>query len=163
MSRQDPFRFDFAISFSRPQRLVAQEIAEGLKSAGFEVFYDKAKADKLLGEDGEIYLRRLYSAEARFCVVLVSRQYDKSFWTNVELDAIRSREALEHHEGVLLPVIVGSFRPKWLSRERIFFDLRESSIPALVEVLGKKVSLPEVSIGNLRGNCLRLPSGYKRC
>jgi hypothetical protein len=153
MPRQDPFRFDFAISFSGAQRSVAQEIAEGLKSAGFTVFYDKDEVYELLGEDGEIYLRKLYSAEARFYVVLVSRQYDKSFWTNVELDAIRSRESLEHHEGVLLPVIVGSFRPKWLSRERIFFDLRESSVPALVEVLGKKVSLREDSTtDNIRSN-----------
>ncbi len=152
MSRQNPFRFDFAISFSGAQRSVAQEIAEGLKRAGFTVFYDKDQVHELLGEDGEIYLRKIYSAEARFYIVLVSRQYDKSSWTNVELDAIRSRESIEY-EGVLLPVIVGSYRPKWLSRERIFFDLRESSVPALVDVLGKKVSLRgDSTIGNVRGN-----------
>jgi len=152
MPRQDPFRFDFAISFSGAQRSVAQETADGLKKAGFTVFYDKDQVYELLGEDGEIYLRKLYSAEAGFYIVLVSREYDESSWTNVELNAIRSRESLEH-EGVLIPVIVGSYRPKWLSREMIFFDLQESSVQALVEVLGKKVSLREDStIGNVRGN-----------
>jgi hypothetical protein len=138
MDRQDTFKFDFVLSFSGVQRSVAQELAKALTGEGFSVFYDKENVHELLGEDGEIYLRGLYSADARYYIVLVSEQYDKSFWTKLELNAIRYRESIEQ-EGVLLPVIVENYKPEWLSREKIFLDLRESSIPELVEILKRKI------------------------
>jgi hypothetical protein len=134
-----PYKFDFAISFSGPQRATASEIAAGLSAAGFAVFYDKDQAHQLLGEDGESYLRILFSTEARFYVVLISKDYDHGFWTQVELQAIRSRESMEC-SSVLIPVMVTGYRPKWLSSARIYYDLRQSGVRELIEILTKKAS-----------------------
>ena len=157
MSENRPYRYDFAMSFSGSQRAIAKEIAAGLKDTGFSVFYDKDQVHELLGEDGEIYLRILYSAEACFYVVLVSREYDRSPWTKLELEAIRARETLET-SGVLIPIIVDRYRPDWLSSERIYFDLQESDVRKLVEILKNKASLT----ASPSGDALRCaPDGYR--
>lgn len=157
MPQAGPHRFDFAISFSGGQRAIASEIAAGLRDAGFTVFYDKDQVHELIGEDGESYLRILYSAESRFYVVLVSKEYDQSSWTQLELEAILAREALET-TGVLIPVIVDRHRPNWLSSERIYLDLHESNVRDLVEVLDKKArSAPRPAANELRS----VPAGYQ--
>ncbi len=142
---------------SGAQRATASDIVAGLSDAGLTVFYDNEQLHMLLGEDGEISLQILYSTEARFYVVLVSKDYDRSSWTQLELEAIQARKILDT-SGVLNPVTVGQYRPKWLSPDRIYLDLRNHEVQELVEILRRKASAtPVVGTSELRGT----PDGYQ--
>ena len=93
MSNGTTFRFDFAISFAGADREIANIISNQLEDAGFRVFYDKKFIPELLGEEGSLYLRKLYSIDAQLYIILASKAYDKSTWTILEREAIEAREA----------------------------------------------------------------------
>jgi len=86
------FRFDFALSFAEPNRTIAEEIRNALNNKGLSVFYDRDFEHEMLGRYGSNYLREIYSCASRYCLVLLSEQYDKHEWTQLERESIQSRE-----------------------------------------------------------------------
>ncbi|MGH7991878.1 MAG: TIR domain-containing protein [Limisphaerales bacterium] len=135
------FRFDFGISFARPERELARQLRDGLRNAGFEVFFDEDYEHEMIGYDGSLYLRNVYSKECRFCIVLISQAYDKRDWTNMEREAVQARE-LRGERGILIPVPIEDYQPPWLPETRIRFDLWKRSIPELVTLLTKRCGQP---------------------
>lgn len=143
MHRNDPtnqkskeFRFDFGISFSGFDRELARQLRNELMQSGLSVFFDEDFEHEMIGHDGSLYLRNVYSRECRFCVVLISHSYDMRDWTNLERESIQSRE-LQGERGALIPVLVEDYQPPWLPLTRIRFDLWKRSLPELVALLIK--------------------------
>jgi hypothetical protein len=130
------FRFDFALSFSGHTRSVARDLAILLRERGFSVFYDSDYEHEMIGQDGSKYLRRVYSQESRYCVVLLSEQYEKSQWTDLERESIQARE-LRGEKGILIPVLVDGYRPNWLPETRIYFDLPKRALEDFVSLVSK--------------------------
>jgi len=114
--------------------MLAEEIRKALKSKGLSVFYDRDYEQEMLGRDGSVYLRDVYSRESRHCLILISEQYDKREWTELERESIQSRE-LRGERGVLIPVIVDGHKLSWLPETRIYFDLRSRKIDELIGLL----------------------------
>ncbi|MCL5745195.1 MAG: toll/interleukin-1 receptor domain-containing protein [Acidobacteria bacterium] len=133
------FRFDFGISFAGQERKLARQLRDGLRNAGFTVFFDEDYEHEMIGHDGSVYLRNVYSKECRFCIVLISQAYDKRDWTNLEREAVQARE-LRGERGILIPVPVEDYQPPWLPETRIRFDLWKRSVPELVTLLTKRCS-----------------------
>lgn len=131
------FRFDFALSFSGEDREIAREIRNLLKSEGFSVFFDEDFEHEMIGIDASRYLHRVYAYQARYCIVLISRQYDKRFWTQLERESIQSRELTGENE-TLIPVKVEDYAPEWLPATRIYFDLDRRPISHLISLLKRK-------------------------
>ena len=132
MSTTD-YRFDFALSFAGAQRGLAEQIRDALRHAGKSVFYDRDFEQEMLGQDGSLYLRSIYSRESRHCLVLVSREYDAGQWTQLERESIQARE-LRGERGILIPIVVDGHRPSWLPATRIYFEMSRG-VADLVEVL----------------------------
>jgi hypothetical protein len=131
------FRFDFALSFAGSQRDIARKLRNALVKKGFEVFFDEDYESEMLGVDGSLYLRRVYSRESRYCIILVSKEYDRRDWPNLERESIQSRE-LKHERDILLPVFTDSHKPEWLPETRFYFDLSRRSLKELVKILEEK-------------------------
>jgi hypothetical protein len=131
------FRFDFGLSFAGSDRDLARQLRDGLRNAEFQVFFDEDYEHEMIGHDGSIYLRNVYSRECRFCIVLISRDYDQRDWTNLEREAVQARE-LRGERGILIPVPIEDYQPPWLPETRIRFDLWKRSIPELVVLLTKR-------------------------
>jgi hypothetical protein len=131
-------RFDIAISFARPERNLARELKDLLLSDGFKVFFDEDFNYELLGSDGAEYLNEVFFKESRYTLALISGQYDKSAWAQLERRAALARE---HSQGTgsLIPVMVAGEKPSWLLPTRIFFNLREHSLSELYEVIRRKL------------------------
>jgi hypothetical protein len=129
-----PFRFDIAISFAGSDRPTAAKLRDQLIEAGFKVFYDRDYEAEMLGQDGTIYLRRIYSRESRYCVVLISEQYDSREWTQLERETVQARE-LQGERGVLIPVKLDRHSPEWLPASRIYFDLSIRPMSDLVRLI----------------------------
>lgn len=131
------FRFDFALSFAGAQRDIARKLRSALAKKGFKVFFDEDFEHEMLGEDGTDYLNKVYSEESRFCIVLVSKDYDKRKWTNLELEIMKARQ-LDSGDAILISILTSGYKPRWLLSTRIYFDLKNRSITDLVKLLEKK-------------------------
>jgi hypothetical protein len=145
----DRYRFDFALSFAGQTREVASDLASQLKQQGFAVFYDEDFEHEMIGQDGSQYLRRVYSRDSRYCIVLISEQYDRSQWTDLERESIQARE-LRGEKGILIPVLVDGYRPAWLPETRIYFDLPKRALANFVAIVSKLSGVDEAKAGTRR-------------
>ena len=130
-------RFDFALSFSGSNRDVARSISSVLIAYGYKVFIDEEFEHEMIGLDGVKYLTDVYSRKSRYCIVLLSEDYDRSNWAQLERESIQSRE-LMGERGVLIPVKLTSYMPSWLPASRIYFDLSTRPIDDLFRILRAK-------------------------
>jgi len=134
------FRFDIALSFAGTDRPTAAKLRDSLDAAGFTVFYDRDYEYEMLGQDGTLYLRRIYSHDSRYCVVLISKNYDSREWTQLERETIQARE-LKGEQGVLIPVKLDHHSPEWLPASRIHFDLSSRPVADLIRLLKARQKL----------------------
>ena len=134
-------RFDFALSFSGAQRITAEQLRDGLVAGGYRVFYDRDFEHEMIGRNGADYLRNIYSHESKYCVVLISQEYDSSTWTSLEKESIQSRE-IRGDEGVLIPILCSNYVPQWLPATRIYFDLAKRGLKELLRILSQ-IALPD--------------------
>jgi hypothetical protein len=142
---RDNIRFDFALSFAGPQRDVAVCIRNALTALHQRVFYDRDFEHEMIGRNGVEYLRHVYSRESRFCIVLLSPDYDQGRWTRLEKESIEGRE-LRGDEGVLIPVRVSDYAPAWLPETRIYFDLTSRTVRELATILARMAAGNELAL-----------------
>jgi len=141
------YRFDYAISYAGSDSEVAKKLYSELTAVGFSVFIDEAYEQEILGEDGSLYFRNVFSKESRFCIVLISQEYDSREWPNMERESIQGRE-LRGERGAFLPIQLDSHRPAWLPETRIYFDLTTRSMSELIGMLTKKAAISAVLNNN---------------
>ncbi|MCA2306668.1 TIR domain-containing protein [Mycobacterium intracellulare] len=89
----DNFKYDVAVSFAGEQRQFVETVVRVINLPEGRVFYDFDYVHELWGEDLAEYLTRLYSKEARYVVMFISREYAEKVWTRVERRAALSRRA----------------------------------------------------------------------
>jgi len=130
-------RFDFAISFAGPQRDIARELSIRLSALGFSVFFDELFEHEMLGRDGADYLNQIFFTESALCIALVSQDYEKRAWAQLERRAAQARE-LGQPWGFLIPVLCDEAQPQWLLPTRIYFDLKNRSIADLTRLLANR-------------------------
>lgn len=78
------YKYDLAISFAGEQRGLADTFARRLDASGYSVFYDEFHQAELWGRDLSIALNNVYAHEARYCLILLSKDYVEKPWTNHE-------------------------------------------------------------------------------
>lgn len=93
-------QYDFALSFAGSDREYAAMLAEYLREAEVEVFYDRFEQHRILAEDIEEYLGPIYRSEAAYVVALLGPDYPKRIWTKFESDQFRDR----FKDGSVIPV-----------------------------------------------------------
>ena len=89
MSELNIFKYDFAISFARENRNIAERLY-GLLKDYCRVFYDNEVTHHLLGAEVDDVLRRVYGPESRYVIVLVSEHYPKRDWTDFEFQIAKT-------------------------------------------------------------------------
>jgi hypothetical protein len=141
------YRYDFGLSFAGAQRALARQLWRALTSMGYGVFFDEEddefKAENF-GKNLVDALARVYSKECRFCVVLLSPEYEEGHWTQIEKEAIRDR-IFNGDLDFFLPVVVKLPIPPWLSKTKLYYDLIQSSLDKLVSVLHDRAGGPDVA------------------
>lgn len=142
----DMFNYDFGLSFAGAQRKLARELYQALTDRGYIVFLDEKEQEfkaQTLGKDLLDALARVYSQQCRFCVVLLSPEYEEGHWTRIEKQAIRERE-FKGDLDFFLPVLVNPPVPEWLPQTRLYYDLTQSSLDDLVSVLHRRAEKPDI-------------------
>lgn len=138
------FRYDIAISFAGEDRQVAEEIATLLKLHDISVFYDDFEKAELWGKDLYEYLARIYSKDARHCIIIISSHYAKKLWTTHERKNAQER-AFRDNEDYILPVRLDDTALPGIRDTVGYIDLRKTSIKELINLVLKKLGNLQIS------------------
>jgi len=101
--------YEVAISFAGEDRAFAETVAEELRDAGIQVFYDQFYAAELWGEDLSEKLRSVYHDSSEFCIMIISRHYVEKMWTIHERKQAIERLVREKGKAYVLPVRLDGF------------------------------------------------------
>ncbi|WP_428569863.1 MAG: TIR domain-containing protein [Solidesulfovibrio sp. DCME] len=125
--------FDVAISVAEQDCSYAEAVAGHLRSKGITLFYYKSEEHTSWGKDLKNYLPKLYTKQAKYILLFLSKKYFHNEWTLLELDAIQ-RNAMPTGKEHILPIRLDDCSlPEFLSTTA-FVDLRTKT-PAEVAVL----------------------------
>lgn len=134
------YEYDIAISFAGEDRSVAADIAQRLQGEGVKVFYDDYEKANLWGKDLYEYLAEVYSKHARFCVMILSANYERKLWTNHERQNAQERAFSERKE-YILPVRLDDTRIPGVRDTVGYIDLRNTSIDDLIGMIMIKLGI----------------------
>ncbi len=132
------YQYDIALSFAGEDRSYADKIASLLKQRGINVFYDKFEQADLWGRDLYAHLADVYTNRARYCIMLLSRQYAAKAWTNHERMNAQERAFRERQE-YILPVRLDDTVIPGIRQTIGYLDLRTTSIEELVAFVERKL------------------------
>lgn len=96
--------YDFAISFSGAQRSQARDLANAFKGRGSSVFFDEFETTGIVGKNLAEELYRIYNSEARYCLILVSKEYKSGPWTNQERRAALDKAIGNAKRTYIIPI-----------------------------------------------------------
>ncbi|WP_010493166.1 TIR domain-containing protein [Paenibacillus elgii] len=134
--------YDIALSFAGEERDIANQLFKKLSSEEISVFYDKNEQHRILAEDVEEYLGPIYRSEARFILVLLSKNYPRKIWTKYE-----SEQFKERFNGEVIPVWFSDALPGMFDKTSAFGGITidvskkiEVQVSNIVEDIVKKLS-----------------------
>ena len=76
--------YEVVFSFAGEDREYVERVAGVLREHHVKVFYDKFEEVALWGKDLSEYLGLIYSGDARYCVMFISKSYAEKAWTTHE-------------------------------------------------------------------------------
>ncbi len=141
----DAFEYDVAISFAQADKALAEEVAQRLNQKKVKVYLDEYRSLELWGDIVD-HLVNLYARKARYCVVLLSRQYPLRAWTADERRSAREA-ALRDAEEYILPFRLDDTDVPGVEEVKGYRDLREYSIEDIVNWLEEKLRQTETRPG----------------
>ncbi|MDE0424649.1 MAG: TIR domain-containing protein [Candidatus Poribacteria bacterium] len=132
-------KYDVALSFAGEDREYAEALANLLKAGGYSCFYDKNELSNLWGKNLYDYLSWVYKDPARYCVMFLSKHYERKLWTNHERQMAQARAFQENRE-YILPVRLDDTEIPGIPPTVGYLDLRSMTIEEVYEALDKKLS-----------------------
>ena len=132
-------KYDVALSFAGEDRQHAKALADLLEAGGYEPFYDENELANLWGKNLYDYLSSVYKDRARYCVMFLSKYYERKLWTNHERQLAQARAFQENRE-YILPVRLDDTEIPGIPPTVGYLDLRSMTIEEVYEALDKKLS-----------------------
>lgn len=130
--------YDLAISFAGEDRAVAEEIASKLTTQGLKVFYDKYEQAVLWGKDLYSHLTEIYTKKAKYCLIIISKDYAEKQWTNLERKAAQAR-AFSQNKEYILPLKLDDTEIPGINETTGYVDFRKVPIDEIIELLKFKL------------------------
>ena len=132
-------KYDVALSFAGEDRKYVKELADLLKTNGYSCFYDENELADLWGKNLYDYLSSVYKDRARYCVMFLSKYYERKLWTNHERQLAQARAFQENRE-YILPVRLDDTEIPGIPPTVGYLDLRSMTIEEVYEALVMKLS-----------------------
>jgi hypothetical protein len=133
-------KFEVAISFAGEQRDYASKLARQLQARGVSVFYDEFYVPELWGKNLAEEFHRIYSKDANFALMLISKEYVEKNWTRHERRAAIER-ALSERAEYILPIRFDDSWPDGISTATAYLAADRFSAGAVAEILFKKLGI----------------------
>ena len=103
------FRFQVALSYASEQREYVETVRTVLLREGIKVFYDQDHKVEIWGAWLIEYFEDIYSKEAEYCMVFVSKHYAEKNWPKHELRSALARQ-IETKGKYILPVKLPKYK-----------------------------------------------------
>ena len=132
-------KYDVALSFAGEDREYAETLRDLLIAGGYKPFYDEDELASLWGKNLYDYLSEVYKDRARYCVMFLSKHYERKLWTNHERQMVQARAFQENRE-YILPVRIDDTEIPGIPPTVGYLDLRSMTIEEVYEALDKKLS-----------------------
>ena len=132
-------KYDVVLSFAGEDREYAKALADLLKAGGYDPFYDENELANLWGKNLYDYLSSVYKDRARYCVMFLSKYYERKLWTNHERQLAQARAFQENRE-YILPVRLDDTEIPGIPPTIGYLDLRSMTIEEVYEALVIKLS-----------------------
>jgi hypothetical protein len=136
-----PYTYDVAISFAGTERPLAERLAQKVRTAGFEVFYDDFYPEQLWGKDLVTHFDNIYRKESRYCVMLISREYAERMWPDHERRSAQARAVEEKGREYILPVNIDDTELDGMAPTLGYLDIKRHTVEQIAELLIKKLQI----------------------
>ena len=134
-------KYDVALSFAGENRGYVEDVANGLRAAGVEVFYDAFEKAALWGKNLVDHLAEIYQHRSSYVVMFISEAYVAKAWPKHERQHAQARALLAREE-YILPARFDDTEVPGMTNTVGYVDLRNHSPSELVvlilEKLGRK-------------------------
>ena len=128
-----------AVSFAGTERHLAQRLAEIVREAGFDAFYDSFYPEHLCGKDLVVFFDAIYRRKARYCVIFVSKEYLDRMWTNHERRSAQAKALELKGEEYILPILVDDSELPGVPRTVGHVRLTERPLEEIADMLIRKL------------------------
>ena len=146
-------KYDLAVSFEGEQRELARSLSSRLDASGYSIFFDEFHRAALWGSDLTISLGSIYAEEARWCLVIVSKDYLRKPWTNLERQSALYR-FMQDRAGYLLCLAVDDSKMPGLPSVIAYIDYRGNDEDSIYGLILQKIGNPAHD-GGFAGNFSR--------
>lgn len=131
-------QYDVALSFAGENRAYVEEVANGLKANGVEVFYDAFEKAGLWGKNLVDHLAEIYQRRSKYVVMFISEQYVAKAWPSHERQHAQARALLAKDE-YILPTRFDDTEVPGMTNTVGHIDLRAHSPAELVALILQKL------------------------
>ena len=138
LKEKNQFDYDVAISFSGKDRDVAKALTASLKKIKISVFLDEDEQTKLWGPNLYDLLIDIYSRKSKFCILLISKDYVKSKWANLERQAAQERQ-LFHDSKYILPIVLNAAVVPGILRTTAYIDYKTMTNDQIASLVAQKI------------------------
>lgn len=133
------YKYDVAISFAGSERELAERLAAMLRDAGFKVFYDDFYPEELVGKNLTDFFDEVYRKNSRFCLILVSREYERRIWTTEERQRAQARAREEMGNDYIIPILVEDADLSGILKTTGYLSLEKYSLEQIAQIVIRKL------------------------
>ncbi|WP_313887540.1 TIR domain-containing protein [Nodosilinea sp. LEGE 07088] len=138
-------KYHVALSFAGEDRGYVEQVANHLRRAGVEVFYDKYEQVDLWGKDLYEHLSDVYKSKALYTVMFISEHYAQKLWARHERRAAQTRAFSESSE-YILPTRFDDTEVPGLNETVGYLDLRTIGPDELAAAVEEKLVLSGIAL-----------------
>lgn len=134
------YQYDICFSFASEQVAYVEKVYSALESTSIKVFFDRASdiEVELWGSNLLEQFYNVYKKQSRFCVMFISKEYERKAWTRFERRSALER-ALGTEEIYILPVRFDETELPGLHGATKYIDATEKSPEELANMIIQKV------------------------
>lgn len=140
--RDDQYPYDVAVSFSGDIRHIVESFVAIAAEKGLNVFYDFDQEAQLWGLNLREKLADVYSNEALYMVIFLSKSYPEKDWPSFEL-AIGKKASEKRTYEYLLPIRVDDVDIVGIKDTIGLIDLRHHNVEYVVDTLMQKIEISD--------------------
>lgn len=133
-------KYHIALSFAGENRDYVEEVANHLRSASVDVFYDLFEEEDLWGKNLYEHLTSVYRDQAMFTVMFVSEHYVNKLWGTLERKSAQARAFRESSEYILPATFDPSVEVPGMLETTGYIDLNKKSPTQLAELIVRKLT-----------------------
>ena len=132
------YEYDISISFAGEDRAFAKELSSDLKSKGVKLFFDELEKNKLWGKNLTEYLHKIYKDKAKYCILIISKNYNLKNWTRLEKRSALERE-FESNREYILPIRLDDSDISGIFKTKGYISAKEHTISEISDLIVKKL------------------------